>query len=148
MKRKILVKLGGNNYQAEHWRETAEKTFDFACHARYWFANGDRQAKREILAGLGSNLELYDRSVHINLEKPLQFIELALDKEPTIAEMFEPKERIDNTIRMESLWTQNLSLLPLKDLFCNSKLEFDYSLDSLKLLFSELNIATIPVASI
>ncbi|HVZ58735.1 MAG TPA: recombinase family protein [Patescibacteria group bacterium] len=114
-KKKISEKLGGNNYQAEHWRETAEKTFDFACHARYWFANGDRQTKREILAGLGSNLELYDRSVRINLEKPLQFIELAMNEEPTIAEMFEPKESIDNTVQMEYLWSQNLSLLPRVD---------------------------------
>lgn len=114
-KKKISEKLGGNNYQAEHWRETAEKTFDFACHARYWFANGDRQTKREILAGLGSNLELYDQSVRINLEKPLQFIEMAMDEEPTIAEMFEPKESIDNTIQIESLWSQNLSLLPRVD---------------------------------
>lgn len=114
-KKKISEKLGGNSYQAEHWRETAEKTFDFACHARYWFANGDRQTKREILAGLGSNLELYNRSVRINLEKPLQFIEMAIDEEPTIAEMFEPKESIDNTIQIESLWSQNPSLLPRVD---------------------------------
>ena len=91
--------------------ETAEKTFDFACHARYWFANGDRQTKREILAGLGSNLELYDRSVRINLEKPLQFIELAMEEEPTISEMFEPKESIDNMVQIESLWAQNPTLL-------------------------------------
>ncbi len=114
-KRKISEKLGGNNYQAEHWRETAEKTFDFACHARYWFANGDRQTKREILAGIGSNLELFNKTVRVNLGKPLQFIELAINEEPTISEMFEPKERIYNTIQMESLWSQNLSLLPGED---------------------------------
>ena len=114
-KRKISEKLGGNNYQAEHWRETAEKTFDFACHARYWFANGDRQTKREILAGIGSNLELINKTVRVNLGKPLQFIELAINEEPTISEMFEPKERIYNTIQMESLWSQNLSLLPGED---------------------------------
>ncbi len=111
-KKKIGEKLGGNNYQAEHWRETAEKTFDFACRARYWFANGDRQTKREILAGLGSNLELYDRAVRINLEKPLQFIELAMDEESTIAEMFEPTEKPNIPINLEAYWATNLSLLP------------------------------------
>lgn len=111
-KNRISEKLGGTNYQAEKWRETAEKTFDFACHARYWFANGDRQMKREILTGLGSNLELYERSVRVNLEKPLQFIELAINEEPTISEMFEPKEKIETTLQLESLWLQNPSLLP------------------------------------
>lgn len=108
----ITEKLGGNRYQTETWRETAEKTFDFACHARYWFANGDTQTKREILAGLGSNLELYNKTVRVNLEKPLQFIELAVNEEPTISEMFEPSEKIDNTIQLESLWLQNPTLLP------------------------------------
>lgn len=111
-KKKIEEKLGGNNYQAEHWRETAEKTFDFACHARYWFANGDRQTKREILAGLGSNLELYNQSVRINLEKPLRFIELAVQEEPSISEMFELENNTDNSVQLDYLWTQNPTLLP------------------------------------
>lgn len=114
-KKGVEEKLSGTDYKAEHWRETAEKTFDFACHARYWFAHGDTQAKREILAGLGSNLELFDKTVRVNLEKPLQFIEMAIDEEPTITEMFEPKEKIGNTVQLESLWLQNPSLLPRED---------------------------------
>jgi len=49
--------------------------------------------------------------VRINLEKPLQFIELAMEEEPTISEMFEPKESIDNMVQIESLWAQNPTLL-------------------------------------
>ena len=114
-KNKIDEKLGGNNYMAERWRETAEKTFDFACHARYWFHNGGLQARREILVGLGSNLTIIDKTVRVNLEKPLQFIELAVNEEPTISEMFEPEKSVDNTLQLESLWTQNPSLLPRLD---------------------------------
>lgn len=114
-KNKISEKLGGNNYQAEKWRETAEKTFDFACHARYWFANGNMQTRRELLAGLGSNLELFNKTVRVNLEKPLQFIEMAIKEEPTISEMFEPREKVDTKIQLESLWLQNPSLLRLMD---------------------------------
>ena len=114
-KKRLIEKIGGNNYQSDHWRETAERTFDFACHARYWFANGDRQTKREILASLGSNLELKDGTVGVNLEKPLQFIELAIEEEPTISWEFEPEINVDNSVQFESLWTQNLSLLRLPD---------------------------------
>lgn len=111
-KSKINEKLGGNNYQAEKWRETAEKTFDFACHARYWFANGNMQTRRELIAGLGSNLELFNKTVRVKLERPLQFVELAIKEEPTISEMFEPENKIDNTLQLEALWLQNPSLLP------------------------------------
>ncbi len=140
-KKRLNEKLGGNNYQAEHWRETAEKTFDFACHARSWFANGDRQTKREILAGLGSNVELYDRSVRINLEKPLQFIEVAMEEEQTIAEMFEPKEKPNIPTNLEAYWATNLSLLPLVDVFRNREIEINIPLVNLQTLFSTFQIA-------
>ncbi len=110
-KSKIDEQLGGNSYHAEKWRETAEKSFDFASHARYWFANGDIQTRREILAGLGSNLILINKTVRVDLVKNLQFIELAIKGEPSISEMFEPKEKTDNTIQLESLWTKSPTLL-------------------------------------
>jgi len=34
-------------------------------------------------------------------------------------------------------------VLPLKDLFCNRKIEFDYSLDDIELLFTSLKIQEI-----
>ncbi len=111
-KRRIEEQLEGNNYNAEKWRETAEKSFDFATHARYWFANGDMQTRREILAGLGSNLILINKTVRVDLVKNLQFIELAINEEPSISEMFEPEEKIDNTLQLESLWTKSPTLLP------------------------------------
>jgi len=49
--------------------------------------------------------------VRANLEKPLEFIEMAIKEEPTISEMFEPEKSIVNTAQLESLWTKNLSLL-------------------------------------
>jgi len=111
-KNKIEEQLGGNSYQAEHWREIAEKTFDFACHARYWFANGDPQTRREILAGLGSNLVLMDKSVRVDIEKPLQFIEMAIIEEPSASAMFEPEEKVDNKLQLEHVWANNSTLLP------------------------------------
>ncbi len=114
-KNKLIEQLGGNNYQADHWREIAEKSFDFACHARYWFANGNTQTRREILASLGSNLVLINKTVGVDLEKPLQFIELAVTEEPTISGMFEPEENVDNTLQIEHVWANNSTLLPRLD---------------------------------
>jgi hypothetical protein len=40
--------------RADNWLELTEKTFNFACYARYWFANAkSSQQKREILAANG-----------------------------------------------------------------------------------------------
>ncbi len=112
---KIDGQLGGNSYQAVHWRELAEKTFDFACHARYWFAEGNTQTRREILAGLGSNLVLINKTVRVDIEKPLQFIEMAMSEEPSVSAMFEPEEKIDDTLQLEHLWANNSTLLPRED---------------------------------
>lgn len=109
---KIEEQLGGNSYQAEHWREIAEKTFDFACHARYWFAKGDTQTRREILAGLGSNLVLINKTVRVDIEKPLQFLEMAMSEEPSVSALFEPEEKADDTLQLEYGWANNSTLLP------------------------------------
>lgn len=96
----------------DKWIELSEKTFNFACYARYWFANGDTQTKREILAGLGSNLTLINKTVRVDLEKPLQFIGLAVNEESTISKMFEPEEQIDLPANLEDLWSKNPFMLP------------------------------------
>jgi hypothetical protein len=111
-KNKVIEQIGNNDYESEKWRELAETTFDFACNARHWFANGDTQTKREILASLGSNLTLKDKILGVSLDKPLQFIESVLTEEPTISRMFEPEEKVDNKIQLESLWIENPTLLP------------------------------------
>ena len=107
-----MAKLNDSNYSQEKWIETAEKTFDFACHARYWFANGNRQTKREILASLSSNIIIRDKNVLVDLVKPLQFIEMTLNEEPSISEMFEPAKEVDSTLQLEALWAKNSNLLP------------------------------------
>lgn len=78
--------------------------------------------------------------MRVNLEKPLQFIELAINEEPTIAEMFEPKEKIDNKLQLESLWLQNPSWLPLVDVFTNREIEFDIQLTQIKTLYETFGI--------
>lgn len=142
-KNKVEEQLGGNSYQAEHWREIAEKTFDFACHARYWFANGDTQTRREILAGLGSNLVLINKSVRVDIKKPLQFIEMAMSEEPSVSAMFEPVEKVDNTLQLEHVWANNSTLLPLVDMFRNREIEFGFSLHNIQTVFEAFKLNSI-----
>ncbi len=89
-----------------------EKTFNFACHARHWFKNGTREEKREILAALGSNLILKDKIVRVDLEKPLMFIEEAIQEVPEISPMFEPKEKADSTSQTALNFSNLAPLLP------------------------------------
>ena len=53
----------------EEWIELSEKTFNFARYAKVWFAKGDLQTKKTILACLGSNLVLKDQKLNIELRK-------------------------------------------------------------------------------
>lgn len=59
----------------EKWLDIAEKTFDFACHARQWFAKGAPEEKGQILQVLGSNLTLKDKKLSLDLKKPFLWIE-------------------------------------------------------------------------
>ena len=60
--------------ETREWVELTEKTFNFACYARMWFAQGDLDTKRAIFACIGSDLILKDQKVLLNLHKPFQFI--------------------------------------------------------------------------
>ncbi len=96
----------------DNWLELADKAFNFACHARFWFNNGDIQTKKEIVSAIGQNLKLFDKTVLVDLEKPLNFIEEAKKEADRIYEISEPAKKIDGTPQMEVLWAQNLNLLP------------------------------------
>jgi len=51
--------------RAKVWIDLTEKTFKFACYARYKFETGDIQAKRELLSALGQNYTLKDQKILI-----------------------------------------------------------------------------------
>ena len=73
------------------WLELSEKTFNFACYAKYWFANGDPEQKRQIFIALGSNLTLKDKNLIIELKKPFQMITEAIQEIPQLT-TFEPEK--------------------------------------------------------
>ena len=109
----LSEKLGDTDRRADKWRELSEKTFEFACYAKYWFGNGDPETKKQIFFNLGSNLILKDEIVRVELEKPLEWIEEAKQQIPEISPMFEPKEKSLTEAQLGILFAKNPSLLPI-----------------------------------
>ncbi|MBU1327277.1 hypothetical protein KKB64_05175 [Patescibacteria group bacterium] len=108
-------KLGNTGKRVDEWLETAEQAFNFAVHARYWFAHGSPQEKREILVALGSNLILQDKTLRLDVQKPYCFLEEIIHEEPTTSLMFEPIQQGYTTPQLEALWSQTSALLPRLD---------------------------------
>lgn len=111
-KSKLMEKFQDTDGRIDKWVELTEKTFNFACYARRWFADGDTETKKQILLGIGSNLTLKDGIVGVDLEKPLQFIEIARNEVMEISPMFELTEKGADSGQMDSFYSKNLSLLP------------------------------------
>ncbi len=53
--------------ELEKWIELTERTFNFACYASNWFEEGDEEAKKAILACLGSNLFISGKKLNVSL---------------------------------------------------------------------------------
>jgi len=73
-KNDIETELNNIGQHIEKWQELSEKTFSFARYAQIWFDNGDLDTKRAILACLGSNLSIKDKTLTISLKKPFKMI--------------------------------------------------------------------------
>ncbi len=81
----------------EKWLTLSERTFQFARNARYWFAEGDEARKREILATIGSNPVLKDKTLRIEAAEPFSILEEGLEKIPEAREEFEPPKSRSNS---------------------------------------------------
>lgn len=79
-------------HRVDKWLELSEKTFEFARSARYWFAQGDPQTKREILAAIGSNLTLKDKKLIIKAKNPFLILEKSIPGIPEVRPVFEPEK--------------------------------------------------------
>ena len=107
--------LGDTNGRIDRWMETAEKAFNFAVHARHWFAHGAWQEKREIMVAIGSNLLFQNKILRLDLQKPYCYLEEAIKAEPTVSQMFEPEKQKLTTPQLAALWSQTNPLLPRLD---------------------------------
>ena len=97
-KESLLGSINNTDTRINKWLDLSEKTFNFACYARYWFEKGTLKDKTQILATLGSNLTIKDRKLCIGGEKPFYLIERGRDEVNEILEKFEPKKKVDLTI--------------------------------------------------
>ena len=102
----VRKKLGETDKRADNWLELSERTFNFACYARYWFAHGSNQEKREILSTLGTNLMIKDRKLLLYQRKPFQILNGMREKIEILLNVYEPDELIDTI-------SQNPSAHPL-----------------------------------
>ena len=87
----------------DKWLKLAERAFNFARYARFWFAEGDLQQKREILATLGSNLILKGRKLTLHAAKPFFIIQKGLAAIPEAKAGFEPNKNRMNKGKTGSL---------------------------------------------
>ena len=83
--------LQDTDQRQNKWLAVCERFFNFACYARFWFAEGDLQQKREILAAFGSNLILKDKKLSIDAPKPFLILKDSLSTIPEAKGGFEPK---------------------------------------------------------
>jgi len=66
----LKARMKDSEHGADAWLELSETAFNFACHAKYWFENGNLEEKNRILQTIGSNFILKDRRLSIELKKP------------------------------------------------------------------------------
>lgn len=91
-KASLEAKLASIAASEDDWLSVAEKSFDFATQARYWFKHGTREQKREIVKNLGLNLKLVNKTFCYDLQKPLLPIKEANKYLCVAGNKFEPKE--------------------------------------------------------
>ena len=114
-KARLQELLGDTDNRVEKWLEFAEKTFGFACHAKYWFENGTDQDKASILNSLGSNLILKDRKLMLDLRKPLIAVENVVKGVPQVRGRFEPGKFGLNKGDLGVFYSQNPIVLRRQD---------------------------------
>lgn len=107
--------LDETDKRADDWLELSEKTFNFACYARHWFANGTNQQKREILGTIGSNLMLKDKNLLLYQREPFRIINGMQEKIEILLDVFEPDELLDTTIYSRPSNPVIPSLLRIRD---------------------------------
>ena len=96
--------------QGDRWLETVEKTFDFACHARYWFKSGSPEEKTQILRSIGSNLTLKDGKLEIELKKPFKWFSKVSNGFPEVKGPIEPEKSQKNQGDLEKIYASSPTL--------------------------------------
>lgn len=78
-----------------------DEDLGFAATAYARFSKGDEHERREIMLQLGSNLSLFDGVLGVTLRKPLKQVQNLANEVKTVSKMFEPLEKIDNSVKFK-----------------------------------------------
>lgn len=92
--------------RTETWLDRAEKMLEFAETAKGRFELGDLNEKREILAGLGLNLSLFDKKLSIQLTSPLELVLEVAPEVQALHKRLEPRYPIENKRAYEESYAQ------------------------------------------
>lgn len=108
----------------KQWFEQSKDAFDFACTAKYTFAQNDAKSKTYVLSRLGSNLTIKDKTLHVSGENAYFLIEKGKKQIESIVEALEPTKRAEiagNLLSFEHVRTTWLSSWDLVGTFISSK---------------------------
>jgi len=108
---KLHELLNDTDSRVDNWIERAEEVFHFAENARTTFQKGTLEAKRQILAALGSNSLLKDGKLSINVEKPIILMEEVAKGVKELNERLEPPQTVENTGTLEEKYSQSPMML-------------------------------------
>ncbi|MCX5794227.1 MAG: recombinase family protein [Elusimicrobia bacterium] len=99
--------LSDANHRAETWINQAEGLLSFAETARRRFETGDLAVKREILSCLGLNLVLTDRTLEIQMQKPLALFQEFAPEVQALHKRLEPRKTLRAQGDYEVLYARN-----------------------------------------
>ena len=104
----LLTDAGDN---MEKRLERAEHFFNLARDASDTIQNGTLEARKKILADLGSNLTIKDRILSIDIEKPLLALKEVAKEVKTIHDRLEPTKKPRKQRDLENLYSKNPRVL-------------------------------------
>ena len=95
----LLGQLESSDRYQDEVIELTEKTFNFSCYARYWFATGDLRTKTQILATLGNNLIIRDKKLLLEPSTPFVILERSKKDVAEITKCYNLDKEIIPTIQ-------------------------------------------------
>lgn len=107
--------LDDTDARVDKWMKKADELFTFAQDAAEKFNTGGLEDKRYILSRLGSNLFIFNKILRVDLEERLIPMKEASKETRRISDSLEPVKGLDRTLQLESSYSENPTLLRVKD---------------------------------
>jgi len=107
----MLQSVKTERLNAERALRESEEFFELAYSAPKRFVKGDFWAKKELLAGIGSNLALRDKKLIIEANSPFAFVRQFNSDEVSENEFIEPEKSLVASGQKNLIGSENSSLL-------------------------------------